>query len=108
MAACVAVVHTPLGGFPSYLRWLLEFAAGVPQGARAELTVGGMNNGQPAFAPITSTYRAELTSGISSFGPKPVQKLAVAGSDVTSQLVAKVGAAPVVTNEQRVIAGTCP
>jgi hypothetical protein len=108
VAACVAVVHTPLGGFPSYLRWLLQFAAGLPQGARAELTVGGMNNGEPAFAPITSTYRAELVGGITSFGPKQVQKLAVAGRDITSQLVAKTAAAPVVTSEQRVIAGTCP
>jgi hypothetical protein len=109
VAACVAVTHTPFGSFPSFLRWLLQFSSrGLPANARAELTVGGMNNGQPAFAPITSTYRAELVGGISSFGPKQVQRLAVAGTDLTQQLVAKTGAAPNVTSSQGVIAGTCP
>lgn len=108
VAACVSVTHTPSGTFPSFLRWLLQFSRAVPANARAELTVGGMNNGQPAFAPITSTYRAELVGGISSFGPKQVQRLAVAGTDLTQQLVAKTAAAPNVTSSQGVIAGTCP
>jgi hypothetical protein len=50
----------------------------------------------------------ELLGGISSYGPKQVQRMGVAGVDLTSQLVAKAGAAPVVTASQGLIAGTCP
>jgi hypothetical protein len=108
VTACVAVVHSPFaGGFPSYLRWLLQFA-GAPPNARAELTVGGMNNQQPVVGTIGSNGRVELRGGISSYGPKQVQRIGVAGVDVTSQLVAQTGAAPVVTSEEKVIAGTCP
>ena len=108
VAACVAVVHSPFaGGFPSYLRWLLQFS-GAPADARAELSVGGMNNQQPVIGTVGSNGRVELQGGITSYGPKPVQRIGVAGVDLTSQLVAKVGSAPVVTSEQRVIAGTCP
>ena len=107
VAACVAVVHTPLGpAFPSFLRWLLQFTGAA--NARAELTVNGMNNQQPVAGTIGSNGRVELQGGITSYGPKQVQRIGVAGQDLTSQLVAKVGSAPVVTNEQKVIAGTCP
>ena len=54
------------------------------------------------------TGTVELQGGISSFGPKQVQRLAVAGRDLTQQLVAKTAAAPVVTATQGVIVGTCP
>jgi hypothetical protein len=109
-AACVAVTHTPLGSFPSFLRWLLGFRpASLPAGVTAELTVSGMNGGQPVSAAVDrATGRVELRGGISSFGPKQVQRLAVAGSDLTPGLVAKTAAAPVVTSAQGVIAGTCP
>ena len=109
-AACVSVTHTPFGSFPSFLRWLLGFErAALPANARAELTVAGMNGGQPISAAIDRvTGRAELQGGISSFGPKQIQRLAVAGSDLTQQLVAKTAAAPVVTSTQGVIVGTCP
>ncbi len=109
-AACVAVTHTPFGSFPSFLRWLLGFPrASLPANATAELTVAGMNGGQPVSAAIDrATGRVELQGGISSFGPKQVQRLAVAGQDLTQQLVAKTAAAPVVTSTQGVIVGTCP
>jgi hypothetical protein len=109
-AACVAVTHTPFGSFPSFLRWLLGFErTALPANPRAELTVTGMNGGQPISAPIDAvTGTVELQGGISSFGPKQVQRLAVAGRDLTSQLVAKTAAAPVVTATQGVIVGTCP
>jgi hypothetical protein len=108
VAACVAVVHSPFaGGFPSYLRWLLQFR-GAPGNARAELTVNGMNNQQQVVGTVGSNGRAELRGGISSYGPKQVQRLGVAGTDLTSQLVAKVGSEPVVTQNEGVIAGTCP
>lgn len=109
-AACVAVSHTPFGSFPSFLRWLLGFpAASLPAGARAELTVDGMNGGQPVSAPIDrATGKVELQGGIGSFGPKPIQRLAVGGSDLTQQLVAKTAAAPVVTSAEGVISGQCP
>ena len=109
-AACVAVTHTPFGSFPSYLRWLLGFGrTALPANARAELTVAGMNGGQPVSAPIDPvTGTVELQGGLSSFGPKQVQRLAVAGRDLTQQLVAKTAAAPVVTATPGVIVGTCP
>ncbi len=109
-AACVAVTHTPFGQFPSFLRWLLRFAgAGLPANATAQLTVAGMNGGQPVLAPIDRvTGLVELKAGISSYGPKQVQRLAVAGTDLTRELVAKTAAAPNVTSSQGVIAGTCP
>jgi hypothetical protein len=108
--ACVAVTHTAFGNFPSFLRWPLRFTtAGLPANAQAELTVAGMNNGQPVTGTIDRvTGRVELRGGISSFGPKQVQRLGVAGQDLTSQLVARTAAAPVVTSAQGVIAGTCP
>jgi hypothetical protein len=108
VAGCVAVVHAAFaGGFPSYLRWLLQFG-GAPANARAELTVAGMNNGQPVAGTIGANGRVELRGGISSYGAKQVQRIEVAGGDLTSQLVAKTAAAPVVTGEEKVIAGTCP
>jgi hypothetical protein len=107
ITACVIVAHSPLGAFPSFLRWLLQFA-GTPANARVELTVGGMNNAQPVVGTIGSNRRVELRGGISSYGPKQVQRMGVAGVDLTSQLVAKAGAAPVVTASQGLIAGTCP
>jgi hypothetical protein len=106
-AACVVVAHSPLASFPSYLRWLLQLT-GAPASARAELTVNGMNNQQPVAGTIGQNGRVELRGGISSYGPKQVQGIGVAGVDLTSQLVAKTGAAPVVTSSEGVIAGTCP
>ena len=107
VAACVLVAHSPLGAFPSYLRWLLQFS-GAPANARAELTVAGMNNAQPVVGAIGSNGRIELQGGIVSYGPKQVQRMGVAGEDLTSQLVAKTAAAPVVTATPGLIAGTCP
>ena len=109
-AACVVVAHSPLGSFPSFTRWLLEFArATLPANAQASLTVAGVNNGQAMSQPVnTGTGKAELVGGISSFGPKHVQQLTVNGRDVTQQLVAKVGASSTVTSSQGVIAGQCP
>jgi hypothetical protein len=108
VAACVAVAHTPFaGGFPSSLRWLLQ-VANAPANARTELTVNGMNNQQPVVGTVGANGRVELRGGIDSYGPKQVQRIGVAGVDLTSQLVAKVGAAPVVTSSEGVIGGTCP
>jgi hypothetical protein len=108
--ACVVVAHTPLGSFPSFTRWLLQFArANLPANAQASLTVAGVNNGQAMSQPVNAgTGKVELVGGISSFGPKQVQQLTVSGQNVTSQLVAKVGAAPNVTAAQGTIAGQCP
>jgi hypothetical protein len=107
VAACVLVAHSPLGSFPSYLRWLLQFS-GAPANARAELTVAGMNNAQPVAGTIGSNGRVELQGGISSYGAKQVQQMGVAGTNLTSQLVAKTAAAPVVTATPGLIVGTCP
>ena len=108
--ACVVVAHTPLGSFPSFTRWLLQFArANLPANARASLTVSGVNNGQAMSQPVNATTgKVELVGGISSFGAKQVQQLAVSGQNVTQQLVSKIGAAPTVTSSQGVIAGQCP
>jgi hypothetical protein len=108
--ACVAVSHTPLGSFPSFTRWLLQFArASLPANAQASLTVAGVNNGQAMSQPLDAgTGKVELVGGISAFGPKQVQQLTVSGQNATQQLVAKVGAAPTVTSSQGVIAGQCP
>ena len=108
--ACVLVAHSPLGPFPSFTRWLLQFLKStLPPNARAELTASGVNNGQPVSAPVdAATGKVELQGGISSFGSKAIQKLTVNGQDVTQQLVGKVGAAPTVTASQGVIAGQCP
>jgi hypothetical protein len=104
------VNHSPFGPFPSFTNWLLQFTrAGLPANPRAELTAAGVNNRQPVSAPIDpATGKADIKAGISSFGPKQVQKLTVNGQDVTQQLVAKVGAAPTVTAAQGTIAGQCP
>jgi hypothetical protein len=109
--ACVVVAHSPLGSFPSFTRWLLQFATStLPPNARAELTATGVNNGQPVSAPVNAaTGKVELKGGISSFGEKAVQKLTVNGQNVTQQLVAKLGtSAPKVTSSEGTIAGTCP
>ncbi len=108
--ACVVVAHTPLGSFPSFTRWLLQFAAAnLPANAQASLTVGGVNNGQTMSQQVnSSTGKVELVGGISSFGAKNVQKLEVGGIDLTQQLIGKVGAAPTVTAAQGTIAGQCP
>ena len=46
-----------------------------------------MNGGQPVLAPIDRvTGLVELKAGISSYGPKQVQRLAVAGTDLTREL----------------------
>jgi hypothetical protein len=108
--ACVVVVHSTFGPFPSFTRWLLEFVkATLPANATAELTAGGVNNGQPVTGAVDAgTGRAELRAGIASFGTKPVQRLTINGADATQQLVAKIGAAPTVTSAQGVVAGQCP
>jgi hypothetical protein len=107
--ACVVVAHTPLGSSPSFLRWLLSFRGAVPPGARAELTVSGMNGGQPVSGAIDgATGRVELLGGITSYGGKQVQKLTVGGQDVTPQLVAKTGSSVNVTAAQGTAAGQCP
>ena len=108
--ACVLVAHSPFLSFPSFTTWLLQFLKStLPANAQAQLTAAGVNNGQPISAAIDpATGKAELKGGISSFGPKQVQKLTVNGQDVTQQLVAKVGASPTVTASQGVIAGQCP
>lgn len=108
--ACVLVAHSPLGPFPSFTRWLLQFArASLPASAQAQLTVGGVNNGNPISGAVSATTgKVELQGGISTFGSKAIQKLTVNGQDVTQQLIAKVGAAPTVTAAQGTIAGQCP
>jgi len=108
--ACVVVAHTPFGSFPSFTRWLLQFApASLPANVQASLTVAGVNNGQAMSQPVNAaTGKVELVGGISSFGPKQVQQLTVGGQNVTQQLAAKVGASPTVTSSQGVIAGQCP
>jgi hypothetical protein len=108
--ACVLVSHSPFLSFPSFTTWLLQFVKStLPPNARAELTAAGVNNGQPVSAAIDpATGKADIKAGISSFGPKQVQKLTVNGRDLTQQLVAKVGAAPTVTANHGVIAGQCP
>ena len=108
--ACVLVAHSPLGPFPSFTRWLLQFAtANLPTSTQAQLTVGGVNNGNPISGAVSATTgKVELQGGISSFGSKAIQKLTVNGQDLTQQLVAKVGAAPTVTAAQGTIAGQCP
>ena len=110
-AACVITVHKPLSVFPSYLRWLFAFAPGtLPPSARVEVTATGVNGGQPFSAAIDAVSgRAEAVGGISSFGAKQVQRIGVAGIEVTQQVVGKLGtSAPTVTAAQTVIAGTCP
>jgi hypothetical protein len=108
--ACVAVTHSPFGPFPSFMNWLFQFTRStLPPNPRAELTATGVNNGQAVSAAIDpATGKADVKAGISSFGPKQIQRLTVNGRDVTQQLVAKVGAAPTVTSSQGVVAGRCP
>ncbi|MFN8223289.1 MAG: hypothetical protein U0R50_08625 [Gaiellales bacterium] len=109
VAACVLVSHSPFGSDPSFLRWLLAFAPRtVSGGGQAQLTVAGMNGGQPVSGTIDANGKVELKGGIRSYGDKQIQRLAVAGRDVTSQLVAKVGSAAPVGSSQGVVAGTCP
>ena len=110
-SACVDVVHKAYSTFPSYLRWLFAFVSGtLPASPRVEVTATGVNGGQPFSAAINpATGRAEAIGGISSYGAKQTQKIAVNGVDITKQVVAKLGtAAPEVTSAQTVIAGTCP
>ena len=105
------MTHTPFGSFPSFLRWLLGFDARRAAGERARRADGRRDERRPAGLGADrrgSTGTVELQGGISSFGPKQVQRLAVAGRDLTQQLVAKTAAAPVVTAAQGVIVGTCP
>ena len=109
-AACVAVTHTPFGQFPSFLRWLLRFsAASLPANATAELTVAGMNGGQPVRRRSTGStgtgraerrhqlFRAEAGTAARSRRRRP--DTAAGGED-------RPGAG--VTSVQGVIAGTCP
>ena len=108
--ACVVVTHSSYGQYPSYTRWVLEFAkASLPPNARATLTATGVNGDQPLTGAIDATTGGvELKGGISSFGPKQVRGLTVNGEDVTQQLVAKVGGEPNVTAAEGRIAGQCP
>jgi hypothetical protein len=59
---------------------------------------------QPVAA---ATGRVDLVGGISSFGPKPVQSLTVAGQNLTQQLVSIVGT-PNVTRRRARSRGRCP
>ncbi len=109
VAACVAIVHRALGAFPSFLEYRLGFArAGLPAKPTVQLTSPDTNHGAAAEAPIDTSGRATVQTGIDAFGPKAVGRATVGGADITSQLTGLLGSTVDVTAQERVAAGTCP
>ncbi|MGZ4354824.1 MAG: hypothetical protein ACXVZ4_14915, partial [Gaiellaceae bacterium] len=108
-AACVLVTHSPLGSFPSFLTFVLQFLpSSLPAAPVLQLSAGGVDNGSPVTTPVDATGRARVDAGISSFGAKPIVGATLNGVDFTSQLVGKIGPSLTVTSQQGTIAGTCP
>ena len=95
LSACV--IHSPLGAFPSYLRWLIQLSGGGAKGAEsvALTATNGANGGQPVEAPVSgASARAE--TGIPSYGTYGVEEMIVRNTngstvDLTEAAVALFG-----------------
>jgi len=107
VTGCVMVTHTALGGFPSFLDFVLGFdPKSLPASPTATLQATGINDDQPVTGPVDATTgTADLKAGIRSFGTYSVGTVTVNGVAVD---VSSIFGTLTVTATPGTIAGICP
>ena len=107
VTGCAMVTHTALGGFPSFLDFVLGFdPKSLPASPTATLHATGINDDQPVSGPVDATTgKADLKAGIRNFGTYSVGTVTVNGVAVD---VSSIFGTLTVTATPGTIAGTCP